>query len=47
MMLLQMLRNYFLAVFNQGIKHSGLGREGGTEGIEEYLNTKYMCFGNM
>mmetsp|Transcript_28068 Transcript_28068/g.39199 ORF Transcript_28068/g.39199 Transcript_28068/m.39199 type:complete len:90 (+) Transcript_28068:166-435(+) len=30
-----------------GIKHSGLGREGGSEGIEEYLNTKYMCFGNM
>lgn len=25
-----------------GIKTSGLGREGGTEGIEEYLETKYV-----
>lgn len=27
-----------------GIKHSGLGSEGGSEGIEEYLNTKYIGF---
>jgi succinate-semialdehyde dehydrogenase/glutarate-semialdehyde dehydrogenase len=27
-----------------GIKHSGLGREGGSEGIDEYLNTKYTAF---
>ncbi len=26
-----------------GIKQSGLGREGGRQGIEEYLETKYMC----
>jgi succinate-semialdehyde dehydrogenase/glutarate-semialdehyde dehydrogenase len=26
-----------------GIKHSGLGREGGTEGIHEYLETKYAA----
>lgn len=25
-----------------GIKHSGFGREGGAEGIEEYLSTKYV-----
>jgi succinate-semialdehyde dehydrogenase / glutarate-semialdehyde dehydrogenase len=25
-----------------GVKSSGLGREGGTEGIEEYLETKYV-----
>ncbi len=25
-----------------GVKHSGLGREGGAEGIEEYLETKYV-----
>jgi succinate-semialdehyde dehydrogenase / glutarate-semialdehyde dehydrogenase len=25
-----------------GIKHSGFGREGGAEGIEEYLETKYL-----
>lgn len=25
-----------------GIKHSGFGREGGDEGIEEYLETKYV-----
>ena len=24
-----------------GVKQSGLGREGGTEGIHEYLSTKY------
>lgn len=28
-----------------GIKHSGFGREGGRAGIEEYLNTKYICVG--
>jgi succinate-semialdehyde dehydrogenase/glutarate-semialdehyde dehydrogenase len=26
-----------------GIKESGFGREGGTEGIEEYLDTKYIA----
>ncbi len=26
-----------------GIKQSGLGSEGGSEGIEEYLNTKYIA----
>jgi succinate-semialdehyde dehydrogenase / glutarate-semialdehyde dehydrogenase len=25
-----------------GVKHSGIGREGGREGIEEYLETKYV-----
>ncbi|MBG6183833.1 acyl-CoA reductase-like NAD-dependent aldehyde dehydrogenase [Arthrobacter sp. CAN_A214] len=25
-----------------GIKQSGLGREGGSEGIEEYLYTQYI-----
>ncbi|GLY16233.1 NAD-dependent succinate-semialdehyde dehydrogenase [Kineosporia sp. NBRC 101677] len=25
-----------------GVKHSGFGREGGVEGIEEYLETKYV-----
>ena len=27
-----------------GIKESGIGREGAEEGIEEYLETKYLCF---
>ncbi|MEZ5149822.1 NAD-dependent succinate-semialdehyde dehydrogenase [Rhodococcus zopfii] len=27
-----------------GIKASGIGREGGSEGIEEYLETKYIAF---
>ncbi|WP_156517458.1 aldehyde dehydrogenase family protein, partial [Rhodococcus sp. LB1] len=27
-----------------GVKQSGLGSEGGTEGIEEYLETKYVGF---
>ena len=26
-----------------GVKHSGFGREGGAEGIEEYLQTKYVA----
>ncbi|HZC69529.1 MAG TPA: NAD-dependent succinate-semialdehyde dehydrogenase [Jatrophihabitans sp.] len=26
-----------------GVKHSGLGREGGLEGIEEFLETKYVA----
>jgi succinate-semialdehyde dehydrogenase/glutarate-semialdehyde dehydrogenase len=26
-----------------GVKHSGIGREGGHEGIDEYLNTKYVA----
>ena len=28
-----------------GVKQSGLGREGGVEGIEEYLEPKYLCLG--
>ena len=28
-----------------GIKESGLGREGGVEGLEEYLDTKFINFG--
>lgn len=30
-----------------GMKESGLGREGGIEGIEAYLETKYMSIGNV
>ena len=26
-----------------GVKQSGIGREGGPEGIEEYLETKYVA----
>ena len=26
-----------------GVKHSGIGREGGPEGIAEYLETKYIA----
>lgn len=28
-----------------GIKQSGIGREGGKQGIDEYMNIKYLCFG--
>ena len=28
-----------------GVKQSGLGREGGSEGIAEYLEIKYVCLG--
>jgi succinate-semialdehyde dehydrogenase/glutarate-semialdehyde dehydrogenase len=39
-------------VFNEvapfgGVKESGLGREGSHYGVEEYLDTKYVCFGNV
>lgn len=27
----------------QGVKHSGLGREGERQGIEDYLEMKYVC----
>ncbi|RTM03261.1 MAG: NAD-dependent succinate-semialdehyde dehydrogenase, partial [Hyphomicrobiales bacterium] len=30
-----------------GVKESGLGREGGHQGIEDYLDTKYACFGGL
>lgn len=30
-----------------GVKESGLGREGGSEGLEEYFETKYLCFGGV
>ncbi len=30
-----------------GMKESGLGREGGLEGIEPYLETKYLSVGNL
>jgi succinate-semialdehyde dehydrogenase/glutarate-semialdehyde dehydrogenase len=30
-----------------GVKESGIGREGGIEGIEPYLETKYLSIGNL
>lgn len=30
-----------------GVKESGIGREGGMEGIEPYLETKYLSIGNL
>jgi succinate-semialdehyde dehydrogenase/glutarate-semialdehyde dehydrogenase len=30
-----------------GIKESGIGREGGIEGLEEYMETKYACVGGL
>lgn len=30
-----------------GVKQSGLGREGGATGIDEYLSTKYYCLGGL
>ncbi len=30
-----------------GIKQSGLGREGAAEGLEEYLETKFICLGGI
>ena len=30
-----------------GYKESGLGREGGREGLSEFLETKYLCMGGI
>lgn len=30
-----------------GVKESGIGREGSHYGIEEFINVKYLCFGNL
>ncbi len=30
-----------------GMKQSGIGREGGKYGIEEFLEVKYVCLGGM
>ncbi|GAA0762639.1 NAD-dependent succinate-semialdehyde dehydrogenase [Ideonella azotifigens] len=30
-----------------GVKQSGLGREGGRQGIEDYVETKYLCLGDI
>jgi len=30
-----------------GVKQSGLGREGARQGIDEYVETKYLCFGDI
>ena len=30
-----------------GYKQSGLGREGGHQGVDEYLETKYVCLGGL
>jgi len=30
-----------------GVKESGLGREGSQAGVEDYLETKYLCLGGM
>jgi succinate-semialdehyde dehydrogenase/glutarate-semialdehyde dehydrogenase len=30
-----------------GVKQSGLGREGSSHGIEEYVEMKYLCIGDV
>ncbi|HIC81446.1 MAG TPA: aldehyde dehydrogenase family protein, partial [Kiloniellaceae bacterium] len=30
-----------------GVKESGIGREGSKYGIEEFLETKYLCMGGV
>ena len=30
-----------------GVKQSGLGREGGRQGIEDYLEVKYVALGGL
>ncbi|MBN9324234.1 MAG: NAD-dependent succinate-semialdehyde dehydrogenase [Delftia acidovorans] len=40
------LAAYFAVAPFGGVKQSGMGREGGAAGIEEYLSTKYLCMGH-
>lgn len=30
-----------------GVKESGVGREGAKQGLDEYLETKYICLGGL
>jgi succinate-semialdehyde dehydrogenase/glutarate-semialdehyde dehydrogenase len=30
-----------------GVKQSGLGREGARQGMDDYLETKYLCLGGL
>src|SRR5690606_296871 len=30
-----------------GMKESGLGKEGGSQGLTDYLDTKYVCIGGI
>jgi succinate-semialdehyde dehydrogenase/glutarate-semialdehyde dehydrogenase len=30
-----------------GVKQSGLGREGSRHGLDEYIEMKYLCLGNI
>lgn len=30
-----------------GVKESGLGREGSKHGVEDFLEIKYVCLGNV
>jgi succinate-semialdehyde dehydrogenase/glutarate-semialdehyde dehydrogenase len=30
-----------------GVKQSGLGREGSSHGIEDYVEIKYLCMGDI
>ncbi len=30
-----------------GVKESGIGREGSRHGLEEYLELKYLCMGDI
>ena len=30
-----------------GVKQSGLGREGSSHGIEDYVELKYLCMGDI
>lgn len=31
----------------RGVKESGLGKEGGLQGIVDYLDTKHVCIGGL
>ena len=30
-----------------GVKQSGLGREGAHQGMDDYVETKYLCLGDI
>ena len=46
-LLVGMMEDHQLHAPFGGMKQSGYGREGGIEGIEPYLETKYLSIGDM
>jgi acyl-CoA reductase-like NAD-dependent aldehyde dehydrogenase len=42
-----LLQIAFEQFWRKGIKESGIGREGSRYGLDEYLESKYICMGGI